>query len=185
MMNRKLGTIGIGTVGMAAVLVAARIATARHAVGNRSVAIPTKRVDLEKYLGRWYEIARYDQIFERGLQAATADYALNDDGTMSVVNTGRKPNGATKVVSGKAKIVDRGTNARLKVSFFGPFYVGNYWVLDHADDYSWSVVGDPSGRFLWLLAREARPEPSEVQALIGRARALGYDTSMLVRTMQP
>jgi apolipoprotein D and lipocalin family protein len=84
-----------------------------------------------------------------------------------------------------AKVVDRNTNARLKVSFFGPFYIGNYWVLDHAEDYSWTIVGDPSGRYLWLLAREAQPGAEQIAALVGRAQALGYDTSSLVMTIQP
>ena len=85
---------------------------------------------------------------------------------------------------GRAKVVDATTNAKLKVSFFGPFY-GDYWVLDHASDYSWSIVGEPSGRYLWILHREARPAEAEVQQLIARARDLGYDTSMLRRTKQP
>jgi apolipoprotein D and lipocalin family protein len=68
--------------------------------------------------------------------------------------------------------------AKLKVSFFGPFYVGDYWVLDHADDYSWSIVGEGSGRYLWLLTRE-RPTPAQLSALTDRARAMGYDTAML------
>jgi apolipoprotein D and lipocalin family protein len=183
--GKNLTTIGIDAVGVGIAALALRIATSRHPIGNPSVARPVKTVDLVRYLGRWYEIARYEQIFEQGQRGVTADYALNGNGTISVVNAGITPNGATKMVRGTAKVVDRSTNARLKVSFFGPFYIGNYWVLDHADDYSWSIVGDPSGRYLWLLAREARPEPSEVQALIDRAEALGYDTSMLIRTVQP
>ena len=72
----------------------------------------------------------------------------------------------------------------LKVSFFGPFY-GDYWVLDHADDYSWAIVGEPSGRYLWLLSRAAKPGQARLDQLIARARALGYDTSMLRITQQP
>ena len=85
---------------------------------------------------------------------------------------------------GRAKIVDAATNAKLKVSFFGPFY-GDYWVLDRADDYRWAIVGEPSGRYLWLLNREAVPPKAEVDSLIARAGELGYDTSMLLRTRQP
>lgn len=81
-------------------------------------------------------------------------------------------------------MVDAQTNAKLKVSFFGPFY-GDYWVLDHADDYSWSIVGEPSGRYLWILNRQPNPGSSAVQRLIDRAAELGYDTSMLLRTKQP
>ena len=80
--------------------------------------------------------------------------------------------------------MEKATNAKLKVSFFGPFY-GDYWVLDHADDYSWSIVGEPSGRYLWILNRKATPPEAEVQRLIGRVRELGYDTTMMLRTKQP
>ena len=85
---------------------------------------------------------------------------------------------------GVAKVVDLSSNAKLKVSFFGPFY-GDYWVLDHAGDYSWSIVGEPSGRYLWILAREANPSAEATAQLIGRTRALGYNANMLVRTNQP
>ena len=71
------------------------------------------------------------------------------------------------------------TDARLKVSFFGPFYFGDYWVLDHADDYSWSIVGEPSGRYLWLLSRTAQPSPQARDAILTRARALGYDLTLI------
>ena len=156
----------------------------KHPVGNTAVPQPAKSVDLPRYLGKWYEIARYEQSFQKGCEGVSADYALRDDGKISVRNACRKADGKTSVANGKAKIVDTTTNAKLKVSFFGPFY-GNYWVLDRAEDYSWAIIGEPSGRYLWLLAREATPAPDKVEALIARARALGYDTSMLIRTRQP
>ena len=153
----------------------------RHPVGNRSVPQPTKSVDLQRYLGRWYEIARYEQSFQRGCQGVTAEYSLRPNGAINVVNRCRKSDGKTDEVQGKAKVVDRVTNAKLKVSFFGPFY-GDYWVLDHADDYSWSIVGEPSGRYLWILSREPTPPAANVDALTQRVRSMGYDTSMLLRT---
>jgi apolipoprotein D and lipocalin family protein len=112
----------------------------RHPVGNRNVPESSKSVELERYLGRWYEIARYEQRFERGCTAATADYSLRPDGNVDVVNRCRKA-GETSEARGIAKVVDRRSNAKLKVSFFRPFY-GDYWILDHADDYSWSIVGE-------------------------------------------
>src|SRR5206468_5129636 len=151
----------------------------RHPVGNRNVPEPSKPVELGRYLGRWYEIARYEQRFERGCTAATADYSLRDDGNIDVVNRCLKPGGKRSEARGIAKVVDRRSNAKLKVSFFRPFY-GDYWILDHADDYSWSIVGEPSGRYLWILSREANPGSDEVGQLVNRVAALGYDTSMLV-----
>jgi len=156
----------------------------RHPVGNRAVPEPARSVDIQRYLGRWYEIARYEQGFQRGCEGVTADYSLRPDGQIRVVNRCRKPDGRTSEARGRAKIADRATNAKLKVSFFGPFF-GDYWVLDRAEDYSWSIVGEGSGRYLWILTREPTPGEARIAELIDRARAMGYDTSMLRRTTQP
>ena len=156
----------------------------KHAVGNSAVPQPAKPVELSRYLGHWYELARYEQGFQKDCDGVTADYAMRSDGKISVLNKCRKPDGALKQAEGKAKIVDTVTNAKLKVSFFGPFY-GDYWVLDHADDYSWAIVGEGSGRYLWILSREANPGQAKLDSLIARAKALGYDTSMLRITKQP
>jgi apolipoprotein D and lipocalin family protein len=83
---------------------------------------------------------------------------------------------------GRAKIVPDSGNAKLKLSFFGPFYIGDYWVLDRADDYTWSIVGEPGGRYLWILTRDAKPSADERKALFERARSLGYDVTMLRET---
>lgn len=156
----------------------------KHPVGNAAVPQPAKAVDLQRYLGRWYELARYEQGFQKDCDGVTADYALRDDGMISVLNSCRRPDGKVTQAKGRAKIVDAVTGAKLKVSFFGPFY-GNYWVLDRAEDYSWAIIGEPSGRYLWVLSREANPGEASVEALIARTRALGYDTNMLRRTRQP
>jgi apolipoprotein D and lipocalin family protein len=74
-------------------------------------------------------------------------------------------------------------NAKLKISFFGPFYMGDYWVLDHADDYTWSIVGEPGGRYLWILTREAKPSSQQRTVLIERARKLGYNVTLLRETL--
>jgi apolipoprotein D and lipocalin family protein len=154
--------------------------------GNENVPQPAKAVDLERYLGRWYEFARYENAFERGCEAVTADYAKLDDGLISIVNSCAQGSVTGPLTSkeGKAKVVANSKDAKLKVSFFGPFYVGDYWVLDHADDYSWSIVGEPSGRYLWILTHEARPGAEQRTALIDRARHLGYDVSTLRETLQ-
>ncbi len=165
-----------------AVLLALGVAFACSArpTGNPSPPQPAKSVELKRYLGLWYEAARYDFRFEKGCDGVTAEYALRPDGLVEVRNTCRQggPEGVEKISLGKAKLADKVTGAKLKVSFFGPFFVGDYWVLDHADDYSWSIVGEGSGRYLWLLTRD-KPTPALTQELTDRAKAMGYDVSRL------
>lgn len=175
----------VTAIGSAALLLAGCATVfSRHPVGNTAVPQPAKSVELDRYLGKWYELARYEQGFQKDCDGVTAEYALRGDGKISVLNMCRKPDGKQTDAKGTAKIVDPTTRAKLKVSFFGPFY-GDYWVLDHADDYSWSIVGEPSGRYLWLLSRDATPGQGKLDELIARARAMGYDTSMLRITKQP
>ena len=149
-------------------------------VGNAHVPEPAKPVELGKYLGKWYEVARYENRFERGCEAVTAEYSLREDGMIRVINSCHlgSVNGELKTAEGKAKLVENSQGAKLKVSFFWPFY-GDYWVLDHAEDYSWSIVGEPSGRYLWILARDAPLSEQHVSDLRDKAKLLGYDTSLL------
>jgi apolipoprotein D and lipocalin family protein len=158
----------------------------RPSVINPCVPEPARPVELARYLGKWFELARHENRFEKGLDAVTAEYALEDDGKIRVVNSGSQggPQGERSAVQGRAIIVDAATNAKLKVSFFGPFYTGDYWVLDHGEDYDWSIVGEPSGRYLWLLSRDARPAPGVLEALLKRVEALGYDRWALRITQQ-
>jgi apolipoprotein D and lipocalin family protein len=153
--------------------------------GNPNPPQPAKAVELDRYLGKWYEVARYDMRFEKGCEGVTAEYSKRTDGMIRVLNTCRQGalDGPIKTAEGKAKIVDTTTNAKLKVSFFGPFF-GDYWVLDRADDYSWAIVGEGSGKYLWLLSRRV-PSPADREALTARAKALGYDVGMLRQTKQP
>lgn len=152
--------------------------------GNPAVPEPAKPVDLQRYLGLWYEYARYENGFERGCEGVTAEYALRDDGLVSVRNTCHEgaPDAAPRTSTGRARVVPDSQGAKLEVSFFGPFFFGNYWILDHDDDYTWSIVGEPSGRYLWLLTREARPSAALGTSLMARARALGYDIDQLRHT---
>jgi apolipoprotein D and lipocalin family protein len=152
--------------------------------GNAQVPQPAKPVDLDRYTGRWYEFARYENRFEKGCESVTAEYAKRSDGLIAVTNRCRDggTDGPLRVSEGRAKIVPDSANAKLKVSFFGPFYLGNYWVLDHADDYSWSIVGEPSGRYLWILTRAEHPDPVLRAELVRRVAVLGYDTAMLRQT---
>ncbi|HEX3423868.1 MAG TPA: lipocalin family protein [Sphingomicrobium sp.] len=184
-MSNKARVLVGSSVAAAGVLAAAGMSLARrHPVGNRNVPQPATPVELNRYLGLWYEIARYEQRFELGCEGVTATYSQRADGKIDVVNRCRKPDGQIRQSRGIAKLVDPVSNAKLKVSFFWPVY-GDYWVLDHAEYYSWSIVGEPSGRYLWILAREATPSAKEFGQLVRRARAMGYDTSMLLRTVQP
>lgn len=156
----------------------------RGPVGNPAVPQPAKSVDLSRYAGLWYEIGRYENGFERGCEGVTAQYALREDGLIGVTNTCRQGavDGPIKTAQGKAKVVAGAQNAKLKVSFFGPFYVGDYWVLDRADDYAWSIVGEPSGRYLWLLSRTAQPSAQTRATIMERTQALGYDLSLVRET---
>jgi apolipoprotein D and lipocalin family protein len=148
----------------------------RPPVINAQVPEPAKAVELERYLGRWYELARHENRFQKGMDAVTADYALRDDGKIAITNGGMTgwPKGRRSTAEGRAIVADE-TSARLKVSFFGPLYTGDYWVLDHDDDYLWSIVGEPSGRYLWVLVREPHPGSVLAETVMKRVEALGYD----------
>lgn len=155
----------------------------RGPVGNRNVPQPAKAVELDRYLGRWYEYGRYEAGFQKGCEAVTAEYARLPDGGVSVLNNCRKDavDGKLSTAKGKAKIIEGSGGAKLKVSFFGPFY-GDYWVLDHAEDYSWSIVGEPSGRYLWMLTRTPKPSEPTAALLKARVQELGYDWSLVRMT---
>lgn len=154
--------------------------------GNLAVPQPARPVEIERYLGRWYELYRYEASFQKDCEAVAADYSRNPDGSIRVVNTCRKGavDGPLKTAIGRARIVDPATSAKLKVSFFGPFY-GDYWVLDHAEDYAWAIVGEPAGRYLWVLARAAEPGAAQRALLRQRVEALGYDWSRVRVTRHP
>ena len=130
-------------------------------VGNANVPQPAQAVDLQRYVGLWYEIGRYDHGFERGCQGVTAEYRLRQDGEIDVINTCREgsPDGEARVAEGRARVVEGSGNAKLEVSFFGPFYLGDYWVLDRADDYSWAKFCQPTSRYHCLLTRNTDPAP--------------------------
>ncbi len=151
-------------------------------VGNIAVPEPAKAVELDRYLGKWFEMARYEAPFQKGCDGVTADYSLRKDGKIKVINSCTKES-KTTAAKGKAKIVAGSQNAKLKVSFFGPFY-GDYWVLDRAEDYSWAIVGEPSGRYLWMLTRQAQPEPQVRARIEARVKELGYDWDLVRVTNQ-
>lgn len=160
-------------------------------VGNSAVPQPAQAVVLDAYLGTWFEYGRYEAPFQRGCEGVTAEYALRDDGDIRVVNSCYQDglDGEFDQATGRAKVVEGSEGAQLRVSFFGPFY-GDYWVLDRGEpddsgQYPWSIVGEPSGRYLWMLTREARPDAQLRSALEARVRELGYDWSLVRLTQQP
>lgn len=154
-------------------------------VGNLRVPEPAKSVDLNRYLGRWYEIYRYDAAFQKGCEGSTADYSLNDDGSIRVLNTCHKgsADGPVKTAKARAVVVDKATNAKLKVTFFWPFS-GDYWILDRGEDYQWAIVGEPSGRYLWVLSRKALPTAEEKSQYRQRVESMGYNWGLVRETKQ-
>ena len=150
-------------------------------------------VDLERYAGRWYEIARYPNSFEDKKAytcvGVTADYALREDGKISVTNTCRKDSldGEIDVAEGVARSISA-NNAKLKVRFapsWIPFAEGDYWVLHLDDDYTTALVGDPNGKYLWILARTPTISPETVLEVKQSAARLGYETPPLKMVLQP
>lgn len=142
---------------------------------------PVRGFELERYLGTWYEIARLDHSFERGLTRVTAEYALREDGGVRVLNRGFSQDGGKwKQAEGKAFFVGSPSVAHLKVSFFGPFY-GSYIVVDIDREYRHALVSGPDRTYLWILAREPEPDETVVGSLVARAAALGFDTGALIR----
>lgn len=137
-------------------------------------------VDLARYMGTWYEVAKFPNRFQKGCGCTTATYVLRDDGKVSVVNR-CAAEGKGKEAKGWAKVVDPTTNAKLKVTFFWPFF-GDYWVLALDVDYQWALVGTPSRKYLWVLSRTPRLDEGVYQTLVARARDQGFDVTKLVRT---
>lgn len=136
----------------------------------------TGELNLEKFLGMWYEVARFDHSFERGLSFCKAQYNLREDGKVDVLNTGIK-DGKAKEAKGKAKLTD---NPRiLRVSFFGPFY-GDYRIMLLDDDYQWVLVGGSSDDYLWILSRTPKLDDAVRETVLSEAIRRGYDVSKLV-----
>lgn len=172
----------VGLIGMLLAAACTSTTTERlHLPALQTVA----HVDLGRYLGTWYEIASFPQSFQRGCTGTTATYTLGDEGEIDVVNRCRLGSlaGKEKVALGRARLVDRTTNAKLEVSFFRPFW-GPYWIVGLAQDYSYAVVGHPGRDYLWILSRTPTMSEATYQTIVTRLQAQGYETSRLVRTLQ-
>jgi apolipoprotein D and lipocalin family protein len=145
-------------------------------------------VDLTRYVGTWYEVARYPNRFEDDSRLdcadVTATYTARPDGQVGVVNRCRNLlDGVQSAARGSAYAVEGSANSKLRVSFFWPFY-GDYWVLGLAPDYSWAVVGDPRREYLWVLSRTAVLPAEAFEAAMASARAEGFDPARLKWTVQ-
>ncbi|MBL7971916.1 MAG: lipocalin family protein [Prolixibacteraceae bacterium] len=144
-----------------------------------------KELDLNRYMGTWYEIARFPHSFEKDLVGVTATYSLRDDGKISVVNEGYKYtlDGEQSKAVGKAKIPDKTEPGRLKVSFFWFFY-GDYYVLELDPDYQYVMLGSSSDKYFWILSRTPQMAPDVYEMLLEKARKRGYNLERLYKVPQ-
>jgi apolipoprotein D and lipocalin family protein len=168
-------------------LLAGSLLGAQHSSAQASSTSPltaVDNVDLRRYAGKWYEIARYPNRFQRNCQSdTTAIYTLRDDGKVQVVNACREKDGKVTTARGTAKVVDKKTNAKLKVTFFWPFY-GDYWVIGLDPDYQYAIVGEPSRKYLWILSRTPSLEEATYQGVLRLVETLGYEQGKLQKTNQ-
>lgn len=144
---------------------------------------PVGNFEVNRYLGKWYEIARLDHRFERGLDQITAEYSLNTDGGLRVVNSGRNiETGKREYADGKAYFINQPTTGSLKVSFFGPFYGGYHiFVLDKIN-YNYAMIAGNSKDYLWILARQPTLDKNDLAKLVDQAKTLGFATEKLIYT---
>jgi apolipoprotein D and lipocalin family protein len=155
------------------------------AVAPPSGVTPITGFELNRYLGKWYEIARLDHSFERGLSNVSATYRPREDGGVKVVNRGYDDRaGIWKEVEGRAYFTGEPTVGSLKVSFFGPFYGGYHIIALDKENYSWAMIGGPSRDYLWILARARELPPAVLDDLLEQARALGFATDAMILVEQ-
>lgn len=147
---------------------------------------PVTSFDINRYLGQWYEIARLDHSFERGMSDVNATYALQDDGSVKVINRGYDTRRqAWKEAIGRALFIGDKDTGSLKVSFFGPFYGGYHVIALDQQHYRWSLVAGPDRDYLWILARDTTLAADVRQQLITQAQALGFATDKLIWVDHP
>jgi apolipoprotein D and lipocalin family protein len=154
-------------------------------VYSQQKPVVVSTVDLNRYTGTWFEIARLPNFFERKLKCITATYTLRDDGEITVLNKGHYITEPSKVntATGVAWVPDKKIPAKLKVQFFWPFS-GDYWIIDLEKDYKYVLVGDPSFKYLWILAREKKMDENTYQMLLKKAVENGFDIKPLIKTEQ-
>lgn len=152
---------------------------------NAQTLQTVRNVDLNKYVGKWFEIASYPQRFQKGCHCTTAEYTLSKKGYVIVENKCNRDsvNGKQSYIKGKAFVVKNTGNAKLKVQFFWPF-TGKYWIIDLADDYSYAVVSHPNKKYLWILSRTPKMDDVIYQQIILRLKEKGFDLAKLQITQQ-
>lgn len=135
-------------------------------------------LDIPRYMGTWYEIAKYPNRFQRKCDGATATYTLEAGNTVRVLNRCVRPDGTSTSISGRAWVVDPITNAKLRVRFFWPFS-GKYWVIDIGRDYEFAVVSEPRRKYLWILARTPSLDQAALNSIFQRLEANGFEPRAL------
>ena len=143
------------------------------------------KVDVQRYIGKWYEIALLPNSFEKGCSCTTAEYSLIDSKTLRVTNSCRKGSSAGVIdrANGKAFVVEGSNNAKLRVQFFWPFRAP-YWIIGLADDYSWAIVSGPSRKYLWILCRTRQMDSQLYDQLLEKLRKDGFDLEKLKKGVQ-
>jgi|TARA_R110002033_G_scaffold138808_5_gene177958 apolipoprotein D and lipocalin family protein len=142
-----------------------------------------KKVDINRYLGTWYEIARYEHFFEKGCKNVSANYTLRDDNKIKVVNLCQKIDTNEKTKATGVAYTTNESASKLKVSFFRPFY-GNYWVLMLDEEYKYALIGEPSREYLWILSRTKKLDKETLNKILDSLPALGYTKDKLIWTIQ-
>ncbi len=152
---------------------------------------PVQNVDLKKYTGKWFEIARYPNKFQKNCVGNTmATYTIKEDKTIEVLNECLEKDGKVNQAKGKAKVADKTTNAKLKVRFapsflsFLPQVWGDYWIIDLDENYQYAAVGDPKREYFWILSREPEMSDTTFQAILRRAENMGFNPGKVAKTSQ-
>lgn len=160
---------------VAIIVLVASCALSRHRAGPELPPLETvAHVDLNRYLGLWYEIGRYPNSFQKDCLGSTAMYAARPDGEIDVTNSCRdEQDGRLRQAKGRAWVVDKASNARLKVSFFWPFR-GDYWVIDLGQEYQYAVVGTPNRKYLWILSRTPEMNPEILAKILENVEKQGF-----------
>jgi apolipoprotein D and lipocalin family protein len=183
-MKRRLGQFWV--VGSLVLLLQGSLVPGASASGELPPLEVVPHLDLQRYLGKWYEVAAIPQSFQKNCVATTATYSLRSDGKIDVLNECRKFefDGKLSRAHGKAWIPNPEQPAKLLVQFFWPFR-GDYWVIELGDNYEYAVVGHPSRDYLWILSRTAQMDPLKIEEIYGRLSRVGYDLSRIQTTLQP